>query len=192
MNNWTLPTSLTISGVAWQIRTDYRAIIDIMIVFNSAEYEADEKWLIALNILFIDFEKMPKEDYVEACKQATWFFDLGQTEDDNNGHIAKNKTKLMDWEQDANLIIPAINRVIGKEVRSLEYMHWWTFMGAYMEIGECAYSTVISIRSKRAKGKKLEKWEQEYLTQNKSIVELYHKKTDEELEEERRLIELFG
>lgn len=191
MNNWTLPTSLTISGVDWQIRTDYRAIIDILIAFGNPEYDAEEKWLIALTILYIDFDKMPKKLYKEAGEQAVWFIDLGQDQHDN-GRVNKSNLRLMDWEQDANLIIPAINRVIGKEVRSLEYMHWWTFMGAYMEIGECAYATVISIRSKRAKGKKLEKWEQEYLTQNKEIVELYHKKTDEELEEERRLIELFG
>lgn len=191
MNSWTLPTSLEISGVVWQIRSDYRAIIDILIALGSPEYEADEKWLIALTIFYVDFEEMATQEYTEAIKKLCWFIDLGQ-EKRADTHINSSNLKLMDWEQDANLIIPAINRVIGKEVRSIEYMHWWTFMGAYMEIGECAYAQVISIRAKRAKGKKLEKWEQEYLQNNRDIVELYHKQSEEELEEERRLIELFG
>lgn len=191
MNNWSLPTSLEISGVVWQIRTDFRAIIDVLIAFNNAEYDAEEKWLIALTIIYIDFDDMPTSIYQEACEKALWFIDLGK-ERTTEGHVTQSNARLMDWEQDANLIIPAVNRVMGTEVRSLEYLHWWTFMGAYQEIGDCAYAQVISIRSKRANGKKLEKWEQEYLQNNKDIVELYHKKSEEELEEEQRLIDLFG
>ena len=59
------------------------------------------------------------------------------------------ETALMDWEQDAPIIIPSVNRVLGKEIRALPYLHWWTFMGAYMEIGESLFSQVVSLRKKR-------------------------------------------
>ena len=79
--------------------------------------------------------------------------------------------KLVDWEQDYRLIVAPINRVTGQEVRALEYMHWWTFLLAYMEIGDCTFAQVVSIRSKRAKGKKLDKSEQEFYKQNKQMVD---------------------
>ena len=50
----------------------------------------------------------------------------------------------MDWDQDAPLIVPAINKVLGGEVRAMPYLHWWTFVGAYMEIGEGVFSSVLA------------------------------------------------
>lgn len=55
----------------------------------------------------------------------------------------------MDWEQDSPIIAPAVNKNIGKDIRSLEYMHWWTFLGAYMEIADgCSARCSISGRKK--------------------------------------------
>lgn len=71
-------------------------------------------------------------------------------------------------------------------------MHWWTFFGLYMEIGESTFSTVVSIRDKKRKGKKLEKWEQEYYKNNKSIVDLHLKNTQRSEAEKAELRELFG
>ena len=49
-----------------------------------------------------------------------------------------------------------------------------------MEIGECTYSTVLSIRTKKRDGKKLEKWEQEFYTSNRKLVDIKVKLTEEE------------
>ena len=78
--------------------------------------------------------------------------------------------KLMDWHQDFPLIVAPINRVLNKEVRA-EKVHWFTFISAYQEIGECTFSQVVSIRSKKAKGKKLDKAEQEFYKQNRSLID---------------------
>jgi hypothetical protein len=95
----------------------------------------------------------------------------------------------MDWEQDAPLIMPAINKVAGREVRAVEYMHWWTFLGLYMEIGESQFATVINIRQKLQKKKPLEKHEKEYYRQNKAVVDLKKKISSEDLD---ALDELIG
>lgn len=190
MNIWELPTSLNLSGVDWQIRTDYRCILGILTELNNPEFEDDEKWLVVLNILFVDFDNMPMSLYKEAYEKSVEFIDMGVAIEDNK----KVKPRIMDWEQDANLIIPSVNRVIGKEIRSIEYMHWWTFLSAYMEIGECSYSHILNIRNKKNKGKKLEKWEQEFYRENKSIIDLKKKLTDEEKQEqddERKFLEQF-
>ena len=65
-----------------------------------------------------------------------------------------------------------------------------------MEIGECTYSTVLTIRSKQAKGKKLEKYEQEFLSENKNLVVIKPRMTAEEKrqleEDEALLLKLLG
>ena len=69
----------------------------------------------------------------------------------------------MDWEHDFQNIAPPVSRVLGYDVRTPnKYTHWWTFLGGYMEIGETTFSNVVSIRSKMAKGKKLEQYEKEF------------------------------
>ena len=96
----------------------------------------------------------------------------------------ENKPKLMDWEHDFPQIAPPVSRVLGYSVRDANrYTHWYDFIGAYQEIGgECTFSTIISIRAKRAKGKKLDKWEEEYLREHRKMVELPKKLTTEEKE----------
>lgn len=186
MEVWELPTKLDINGNEWEIRTDFRVILDIISALSDPDLDDSEKWLACLTILYIDFDKMPQSDYIEACKQAKTFIDMGL-----DNETKKVRPRTMDWEQDAQLIIPAVNRVIGKEVRAEKYMHWWTFLSAYMEIGECTFSHILNIRMKKAKGKKLEKWEQEFIRENPDLVKLKKKLSEEELEEERLVEEMF-
>ena len=55
-------------------------------------------------------------------------------------------------------------------------------MGAYMEIGECTWSTFISIRKKKLHGEKLEKWEEKLYRENISDISLPQNLTEEEKE----------
>lgn len=181
MNAWELPTSLTVGGIAWKIRSDFRAILDILKYFSDPEYEEDERWEICLDILYEDYEKMPNAIKEEAMKTAVKFIDMGMEDD---GRI---RPITMDWEQDAVIIIPSVNRVLGTEIRSVQYMHWWTFLGAYMEIGESLFSQIVNIRQKKATGKKLEKWEKEFFKENKELIVIRTKYTEEEVEEQNRL-----
>lgn len=186
MGFWELPTSIDVGGEFLNIRTDYRAILDILKYFEDPDYEKDERMMICLQILYIDFDRIPQERYPEAAEKAMAFIDGGIKGD------GRPKPRTMDWEQDAPIIIPAINRVVGKEIRAVEYMHWYTFLGAYMEIGQSVFSTVVEIRKKKALGRKLEKWEKEYLRDNRELVELKTKYTQEELDEQERLLRELG
>lgn len=186
MSAWELPTYLTVGGENWNIRSDFRAVLDILKYFNDPEYDQDEKWAICLDILYEDFANMPYQLHNEAAERAIEFIDMGMKDD------GKQKPHTMDWEQDAEVIIPAVNRVTGKEIRALEYMHWWTFLGAYMEIGECLFSSILNIRIKKSKGKKLEKYEQEFYRDNKKLIDLQVKKAERSEEEKEALRALFG
>ena len=180
VNHWELPTSISVNNTEYAIRTDYRAVLDLLTAFSDKEMlgESEEETniiraLLVLNILFID--EVKPEDQNEAIKKAIEFIDMGI----ESSRDVKKPT-LMDWEQDAPLIIPAINKVLGREIRADKYMHWWTFLSAYMEIGECSFTHIINIRDKKAKGKKLEKWELEYIQEHKDIVLLREKFTEKE------------
>ena len=180
-----LPKALTIHGQTWNIRSDYRDVLTILVAFEDPNLESEEKIYVCLCVLYEDFENMSKDLYKEAFDAAIDFIDQGK---ENGG----NGARTMDWEQDAPLLFPAINKVAGYEVRSVEYMHWWTFMGMFMEITDGIYSTVLSLRGKKAKHKKLEKWEREWWQQNIDICKLKIKYSDAELAEQERLKKLLG
>ena len=195
MYAWKLPTSLNVGGKDYKIRTDYRVILDILasmidpVIFETdmtQEEMQQEKIMTMLQILYIDFDSMPAKDWKEAAEKACDFIDCGIKDD------GKPKPRTMDWEQDAPLIVPAINKSVKIDVRSVKYIHWWTFFGLYMEIGESTFSTVVSIRDKKRRGKKLEKWEQEFYRNNKHLVDLKARRIERSDEEKDALRELFG
>lgn len=186
MSMWELPTSLNVNGRKWTIRSDFRAVLDILKYFSDKEYELDEKWEICLDILYEDYENMPNSDKEEAARKAVEFIDMGIGKKDSK------RPSVMDWEKDATLIIPAVNEVLGKEIRLESHMHWWTFLSAYMQVGDGLFAQVVSIRSKMSKGKKLDDFEKEFLRENKDLIQLNKEKQTRSEEEKRALDELFG
>lgn len=179
-----LPTTLTVSGEDYEINSDYRIALLIFEAYDDAELSNSEKAEICLTCLFGN--NIPL-DTQEALKQAIWFLD--------GGDMPKSKgcsKKLIDWKQDESIIFPAVNKAAGKEVRSLSYMHWWTFLGLFGEIGEGLFSSVMNIRQKKAKGKKLEKWEQEFYREHKELIDIKPHYTEAEQAEIDRLNKLLG
>ena len=129
---------------------------------------------------------MSESDYEAAFQAALEFIDHG-------GQQEKAKSpRIMDWEQDENILFPAINKVAGFETRAVEYLHWWTFLGYFMEITDGVFSQVLGIRTKKAKHKKLDKWEQEFYSKNKALCALRPKLTAQEEEAKKKLNELIG
>lgn len=162
-----LPTSVEVGGKEYTIRSDYRAILDICIALNDVDLSDQERAAVALDIFYPDFPDIPQADYQEAIDKCFWFIDKGS----NDGDKDRKAPRLVDWEQDFQLIVSPVNRVIGQEIRAVKYMHWWTFLSAYMEIGgDCTFSQVVGIRDKLAKHKKLDKSEREWLRRNQNLV----------------------
>lgn len=181
-----LPRTISIKGVEYDIRTDYRDILKILIAFGDPNLEDEEKIFVCLFILYKDFDEIPKEDYEDAFEAAIKFLDYNTEQDDHHN------PRTMDWEQDESIMFPDINKVAGFETRAAKYIHWWTFMGYYMAITEGVFSNVINLRMKKAKGKKLDKGEREFWNSNKRICVLKEKLTEEEQAEKDRLNALLG
>lgn len=172
--NELLPTSVDIDGTEYEIRSDYRAALDICMAMADAELDEQDKAFTMLDIFYPSFDDMPAEHYQQAIERCLWFINCGEEETERQ-HI-----KLMDWEQDFKYIVAPINRVTGTEIRSIEYMHWWTFIAAYYEIGDCTFAQIVRIRDKKARGKPLDKTEQEWYRKNRHLVDLKTKYTQED------------
>ena len=164
-----LPTTVTINETAYAIRNrgDYRMVLDCFQVLNDIELSETERIIAFLIIFYEDFNdvesvlSLDEDTMSELIDNAFSFFNCGQ-----KNAPAETNYKTIDWEGDAQLISSAVNNVAGREIRAESYLHWWTFMGYFNAVGESALSTVVGIRSKIAKGKKLEKYEQEFRSEN--------------------------
>lgn len=182
-----LPESLTVDGQEYSIRSDYRNVLQTFEVFNDSEMEQEEKWIVVIFLMYEDFQNA--DDVLEAAKngfnvqeaveQLLWFISGGSVREDK-----KPEKPTYDWEQDEQMIFSAVNKVAGKEVRELPYLHWWTFLGYFNEIGEGNLTYIIGIRDKLNRHKKLEKHEREFYNRNKDLVKLAPRKSIEELRKE--------
>jgi hypothetical protein len=158
-------------------KCDYRVVLDVINALNDNELTDEEKAQCGLVIFYENYEEI--QDPQEALKDMMTIISYG----DDVEKSQQEKPQLMDWNKDFKYIAPPISRILGYDVRTPEkYCHFWTFISAYMEIGECQFSTIISIRSKRAKNQKLEKWEEEYVRENPELFEIKQKFTKEEEE----------
>ena len=173
---WTvsLPTALTVGGEERAIRSDYRAALDIFLALTDVELDGFNRAMELLDILYVD--DIPEECLQEAVEQGLWFLNGGEPERETK------QPRLVDWAQDFNMIAAPISQIIGQDIRGMPYLHWWTFLSAYMGIGDCLFAQVVAIRDKKARGKKLEKQEREFYQRNREIIEI--KKPLTEMEQE--------
>lgn len=179
---YSLPSSISVNGQEYAIRKqgDFRMVLDCFEALN--DIELDKNWrIITCLIIFYEafnsFEDIEKhsDDLEELTQKMMSFFNMDQPDPEKSVNY-----KLIDWQQDAPMICSAINNVAGKEIRAEEYIHWWTFLGYYMAVGESALSTVVNIRSKIVKGKKLEKHEQEFKRENPQYFKWNSKSIEEQ------------
>lgn len=162
-----LQKTIRCDGREYALRTDYRIALRCMVAFQDPDVPEWAKWEIMLRLLIIDYEEI--KDVNTAIKECVYYLNASRETPKQ-----MKKAKLYDWEQDEQMIFSAINAVAKCEIRDKSY-HWWTFLGWFNEIGEGMFSTVVSIRNKKNKHKKLEKYEEEFYRDNRDVIELKHK-----------------
>ena len=187
MSAWDLPVTVDVNGQPFVIRSDFRAVLDALAALSDPELTQAEQLSICLQILFPDWEQLP--DAQAAFTAAMVFVNCGEPLPEHQ----LPKPRLVDWEKDAGLIAPAIDKVLGYSCRRCPYLHWWEFIGAFHGIGRGLFSEVVNIRAKRAKGKRLQKHEQEFARENEELIRLSSARSaEEQAEKDRLLAELDG
>lgn len=175
-----LPVSVELAGREYGIDADFRTALEIIGILNDRELTQREQISLALLFFYREFEKIPQEDYQQAVEGCFSFL--------SGGEQPRPGPVLMSWEQDFPYIIAPVNRVVGKEIRSERFFHWWSFLGAYREIGDCLFSQIVQIRSLRAAGKRLSREQELWYRANRELVELKTPMSPGE----RELLQLWG
>ena len=158
-NLFNLPVSVQISGAEVPIRTDFRVILEIFVMLGDPELSDTDKTEALLRMFY---EERPA-DTVAAVQAFRDFVDPSPS--------SGGGPSLVSWQQDFPLLVGPVNHVLGAECRSLPYLHWYTFLAAYMEIPpDSVFAQTLRIREKLRSGKKLEKWERDFLKRNPALV----------------------
>ena len=167
-----LPSALTVGGEERPIRTDYRVALDIFLALTDPELDNYNRAMETLECLYID--ELPSELWEEALEQAFWYLRGGEEEHGQSG------PQLVSWAQDFNYIASPISKIVGQDIRGMDYLHWWSFLSAYMGIGDCLFAEIVRIRDKKARGKTLDKTDREFYRRNREIIEIKKSLTDAE------------
>lgn len=179
ISGWELPTSAVFGGKRYELHCDFRDILEIFSYLADPDLPDYLRWQIAL-ALFYEGE-IPGTHTMEAMTYLAAFLNGGREEESPPG------PRLLDWQQDAELIVADINKAAGQEIRALPFLHWWTFLSWFHAIGEGQLSTVVSIRGKLARGKKLEGWEKDFYRENRQRIELKPRYSRQELQTKQAL-----
>ena len=178
-----------LGGVRYAIRSDYRDVLELLRWLNGQADPAldqSERWYVAMRLFYPEFAALPQPLWSDATQFLTEFLAAGRREQPRPGPA------LMDWQQDAPLIAAGISKAAGQDVRTLPYLHWWSFLAWFDAIGEGSFATVVAIRDKLRRGKRLENWELDYYRTHRAVVELRGVESAEEQAEKRRLLALLG
>ena len=100
MSAWELPTTVI------AIRSDFRAVLDALAALTDPDLTQQEQYVACLQILYPRWKELP--DANAALRAAFTFINEGK-EDEQQGF----RPRLVDWEQDAALIAPAVDKALG-------------------------------------------------------------------------------
>ena len=178
---WQLPKTATFGDKTYGLNTDFRDILEIFSYFDKQDLPAFMRWQIALGLFYR--EPVLPEHRQEAMEYLACFITAGR-------QICHTGHKLIDWQQDGDLIIADVNRVAGTELREKPYIHWWTFLSWFHAIGQGQLSALVSVRDALHRGAKLEPWQKDYYRDNRSRVLLQKPLTEEEIAQKQALEEM--
>ena len=172
-----------------RVHTDFRDVLEILRWLDGSADPAltdSERWYVALALFYRDFSLMPPVQYREACEAMATFVQAGRPD---GGPCAP---RLMDWQQDAALIAAGTARAAGQDLRALPHLHWWSFLGWFDSIADGPFATVVALRDKLRRGKKLEPWEREFYRAHRAEVDLHRPASPEANAEKQRLLALLN
>ena len=177
---FSLPTRVAAGDKSYSVRSDFRVILEIFVMFDDPDISDADKTEALLRMFYA--ERPP--DAEAALRAFTDFVDPRRAASPLGRHGSQSKKssgRLIDWQQDFDLMVAPINHILGFECRAAEYLHWRTFLSAYLEIPpESVFARVLRIREKLSTGKKLEKNERSWYRKNMELVSLKPKFSTEE------------
>lgn len=130
------------------IRTDYRIGIQISQALEDEELEPYERIGIALSLLYGN--GFPPTDTAYAGLR--WYLNAGGAEESQNedgtgaASVEDAGIRYFSFDCDATRFYSGFRRVYGIELDRVE-MHWFRFLALLGDLGKCAFTRVVDIRS---------------------------------------------
>lgn len=168
-----LPTAVEIADKTYELNTDYRVGLNIILAFEDPELTQAEKYAVLLDQLY---KEIPS-DINQAIMLGVKFLDCGK---DKPAECDGNQERLYSFTKDAQYIYTAIRQSHGIDLETVDYLHWWKFCYLFQDLREdCFFIHLIDLRSRRNRGK-LTKEEIEYCARISDILDLPVEYTAEE------------
>ena len=105
--------------------------------------------------------------------------------------IAMESIPKSDYQDAYEAAVTFIECHISDRKPSPKVVNWWTFLGYFQSSDrEDIWGFILTIRQKRAKGKKLEKYEKDFLNANRDICEVEFR--EEKVTTEDSLAKMFN
>ena len=158
-----LPTAVEINGQVFEIETDFRSCLNIILAFEDPELTNFEKQLILLENIY----PVKPSDLNGAIQQALKFLNGGKEEQED-----VSGPRVYSFDKDAQIIFAAFKQTHGIDLTELESLHWWKFLALFMDLGsETTFSNLVSLR-KRLKTGKASKEERQAAREIGELVDL--------------------
>jgi len=121
----TLPTSIEIDGRAWEINTDFRDCLRIILALEDDELIEQEKQFVLLSVLY---KEIPSNT-AQALVQGSRFLNGGKA-------VSKVRTyRYYSMDKDAGFVFSAFKQTHDIDLEQIEYLHFWKFLAYFMDLG---------------------------------------------------------
>lgn len=172
------PTKIRIDNTDYEVNSDYRNCLKIILAFEDEELTIEEQYYIMLNLLY---KEMP-ENIELAIEKAILFLNCGEE------YEALESKRTYSFNKDSKYIYSAMNQTHNIDLESIEYLHWWKFVFLFMDVDkDCTFSYITSLRYKKNNGK-LDSFDKKIWIEMREIVDLDYSNEDEEESEFMRLL----
>lgn len=170
----------------YEIVTDFEVGIMISQCMRDESLSSLEKICTAAGLLFGDEPENYPQNYEEISEALQWFLNGWNQDNVSAGKKSgskKNEAETMNFDTDQWRIYAAFKEQYGIDLNTIEYLHFWVFMGLLTSLEECTFTRVISIREKKIDSK-MSKEEKSFLQKAKEMFKIRKPEEYEESEEE--------
>lgn len=142
----TLPNQIEIGGRGYEIDTDFRTALRIILAFEDSELSAAEKQYLLVDNLYLD----KPDDMQSAIREGIKFLDGGGDDEEDSG---SGSPRLYSFSRDANMIYSAFQQTHGIDLQKAQ-LHWWQFLALFMDLGsETLFCSLVGLRKRVKTGK---------------------------------------
>ena len=172
-----LPTRVEIDGKEYEINSNFRTSLLFSILMENKDIPSNLKIRQALKLYYPVIPKNTEK----SIEKIIWFYTRGKEYKTTTSK--GNNIKILDYEEDADLIYSAFMSQYGIDLQDIEYLHWWKFKALFEGLKEDnKLSKIMEYRSIDLNSIK-DKEQRKFYKEKKKIYSLENNYSKEELKE---------